>query len=230
MKNQFFADNRDLFKFDLVQILKNNIYQQNQIYYIPMLTENDGTNNGGQTDRSKAKAGYENKKLLKYLDKCIRTGKRNIKEIKEYYSIEKIDINIYREEDDYFNHTKRDDYFKQAIKDLSNNSLILVDPDNGMEVDRSNEKHILFSELLALYGSMADNSILMIYQHFPRIKHRKYIRRRLKDIKTHIVSKVITQFISDNEIIFFLLTKTPAMSKKIGKIINNYKNKYKDLY
>ncbi len=229
MKPQFFADNRDLFKFDLAQTLIDNIEQLSQLYYIPMLTPNDNKKHGEQTAREKAKAGYKNKSLIKYLDNCLKTGRRDIREIKQYYHSQKIDINIFKEAE-YFTHRERDTYIKQAIKGLPDNSLILVDPDNGMEVDRSNEKHILFSELHALYANKIDNSIVMVYQHFPRMEHREYIRRRLKDIKTHIISKVITQFISDNDITFFLLSKTPAMSKNVDKTIKEYNKTYKGLY
>lgn len=229
MKPQYFGDIRDLFKFDLSQVLIGSIKQLKQIYYIPMLTENDRRNDGKKVDYSSAKAGGENTDLIKYLRMCITNDRRNIREIGEYYRNKKINIEIYRDTG-YLKHTERRDYFVQANKGLPDNSLILVDPDNGMEVKRPKRRHILYSEIKTLYNEMSNESVLMIYQHFPRIKHNEYIKKRFRDIGEHIKPNCTPCFISDNDIIFFLLTKIPRMGKSVEKTIIKYNSTYKDLY
>jgi hypothetical protein len=96
MTNQFFGDNRDLFKYDLVSEIVSSINSINQFSFIPMLTKDYGSH-GNQINRDKAKAGFKNLKLKNYLDKCILNGKRNILCIKEYFWEGKTIINIFKE-------------------------------------------------------------------------------------------------------------------------------------
>jgi len=222
MKNQYFGDNRDLFKFDLAQTLTEKSQQQlNQIYYIPMLTPNTTKPDGRQTDRCRAKAGHKNVKLVEYLDNCISTGRRNIKEIKQYYHEENVKISIYQE-DEYFTHAGRPAYFSQINQSLLNNSLILLDPDNGMEVKSSDEKHILYTEIEMLYNHMNENSVLMIFQYFPRIEHNKYTIQRKEDIKRCVGKDVNVYSIADDVIVFFLIAKTPAIAENVKNTVTAY--------
>jgi hypothetical protein len=93
MRNQFFGDNRDLFKYDLIREIINGINNINNFTFIPMLTKNSGQH-GNQTDRKKAKAGFQNINLMSYLDNCIKQERRNIIEIKNYFEKEGILIEI----------------------------------------------------------------------------------------------------------------------------------------
>jgi hypothetical protein len=84
MRNQFFADNRDLFKYDLILEIVSTINLLNQFFFIPMLTQDHGTH-GNQINRHKAKAGFENSSLRNYLDECILKEHRNICHIINYF-------------------------------------------------------------------------------------------------------------------------------------------------
>jgi hypothetical protein len=81
MKNQFFGDNRDLFKYDIIYQIVQRIGQIRHFTFIPMLTEDSG-NHGNQIERKQAKAGFNNRELQKDLDKCINSNERNISKIK----------------------------------------------------------------------------------------------------------------------------------------------------
>ncbi len=83
-----------------------------------------------------------------------------------------IEMTIYYGEDSYFSHRKRQSYFAGIESGLLSKSLILLDPDNGLEVKRSGEKHVLYSEVKELYERMDEDSILMVYQYFPRVSRR----------------------------------------------------------
>ena len=82
MRNQFFGDIRDLFKYDLIAWLIQNIDNVDHFTFIPMLTEDDVKNHGLKTDYAKAKAGNKNVRLVKLLESCVNKGKRYIREIK----------------------------------------------------------------------------------------------------------------------------------------------------
>ena len=55
MKNQFFGDNRDLFKYDLILSVVKGVDQIRQFTFIPMLTKDYG-NHGNQINRRIARA------------------------------------------------------------------------------------------------------------------------------------------------------------------------------
>ena len=95
----------------------------------------------------------------------------------------------------------------------------------GQPLKRKNKKHILYSEVKDLYDRMDENSTLMIYQHFPRNeKNKKYLKRRSDELKDK--TKDLPIYISDNQIIFFLLTKNKVLKESLGKIISNYEESY----
>lgn len=229
MKNQYFGDNRDLFKYDLIEfILNNNKHRSiNGFTYIPMLTKNKG-NDGNKTHNPTA--GKYNKILRKFLEKCRDANRRNIVEIKTYFDLNhNVQVAIYGEnkKNEYFSRKNRAEYFENIGDTFLSNPLIFVDPDNGLQVTWSNEKHLLYSEVRSLYEGMNEKSILMIYQHFPRArnKYKDYLPEgRSKRLEEEMNDRPM--YISDNEIIFFFLTKNRTMKDQLAKDITLYKKLY----
>ena len=217
MKNQYFGDIRDLFKYDLILRIIQETGSINRFLFIPMLTENDNSKNGNEINYKNAKAGTRNKDLMTYLKKCVNENRRNITEIVPYFKSKGIEIYIHKGP---FSHGKRKSYFDRIRKKLSSQSLIFVDPDNGLEVGRSNKKHLLYPEVKDLYNCMDEDSILMIFQYFPREEHPKYLRKRSNELKE--LTENLPIYISDNEIIFFLLTKNDELKSQLEKIVNRY--------
>ena len=226
MKNQFFGDNRDLFKYDLILSVVKGIDQVKQFTFIPMLTEDSG-DHGNQIDRKRAKAGFNNGELQIFLDNCISSNVRNIVKINEYF-VKKGLKTISNKEDDNFTHINRNHYFSQLRIEYLENALVFVDPDNGLEIKKSGSKHILYSEIRELYENMNENSVLMIFQFFPREKRKQYIDRRIEELKN--ITKDIAIYISDNVIIFFFLTKNDIIKNQLKEIIKSYVYEYPSLY
>ena len=203
MKNQFFGDNRDLFKYDLIQHIIQGIKEIDKFSFVPMLTRNSGTH-GNQVERQKAKAGKYNYNLINYLDKCILENRRNITEIIKYYKQIGISTFIYREST-YFVKSLRRDYFNSIPESFLKNSLILVYPDNILQVKKSKEEHFLYIDIKKLYDSMNDNASLMIFQYFPRECHDNYTAKRRDELFN--ITKEVPSIISDNVIMYLFLTK-----------------------
>ena len=224
MKNQYFGDIRDLFKYDLILRIIQETGSINRFLFIPMLTENDNSKNGNEINYKNAKAGTRNKDLMTYLKKCVNKNRRNITEIEPYFKLKEIEIYIHKSPKP-FSHGNRKSYFDRIRKELFSQSLIFVDPDNGLEVKRSNEKHLLYPEVKDLYNCMDEDSILMIFQYFPRYKeHLGYLRKRSNELKE--LTENLPIYISDNEIIFFLLTKNDELKSQLKTIINRYLRDY----
>lgn len=84
MKNQYFGDIRDLFKYDLA--LKVCQELDLGFTFIPMLTAPDGRTDGNQIDYAKAKAGFNNSALLAFLSDCVKKNQRDVKQLGEFVS------------------------------------------------------------------------------------------------------------------------------------------------
>jgi hypothetical protein len=224
VKNQYFGDNKDLFKYDLVlMIMQAGLVKH--FTFVPMLTEPDGTNHGGKADRSYARAGTGNKELVNFLDECINRGQKDIEQMAGFFQRYGIKMTIYYGEDGYFSHRKRHSYFIGIESGLLSKSLILIDPDNGLEVKRSGEKHILYSEVKGLYERMDEDSILMVYQYFPRAPRQQYLNDRTQELKER-VSGDYPVCIYDSEIAFFFLTKSESLEHELIHVISDYSKRY----
>ncbi len=221
MKNQYFGDNRDLFKYDLIYRIINDSLVKH-FTFIPMLTKDDGTEQGGERDRSKAKAGRRNCELVRFLNQFGDKDKRDIKQLKGFFGkLVKIDKG-----DEYFSHEQREEYFKRIENDLPSKSLIFVDPDIGLQVKRTRDKHIKYSEVKSIYKHMDNSSILMIFQFIPREVREAYFSRISGKLKEEAEDSPI--YISDNQIAFFFLAKNKSLKESLCKVITKYKRIYQD--
>jgi len=223
MKNQYFGDNKDLFTYDLIlQIMRSGLVEH--FTFIPMLTSNDGTGHGARCRRDKAKAGIKNRELVAFLDECVNGGRRDISQLEGFFGKHGIEMKIY---DRGFSHQERQDYFGQIGGRLLSDSLIFVDPDIGLEVKKSGEGHILYSEVKDLYQRMDDSSILMVYQYIPRQPRQEYLNNRCEELKEKVAGDYPI-CIDDNEIAFFFLTKDKSLEHSLLHVIEDYAECYSE--
>lgn len=101
MKNQYFGDIKDLFKYDLAKVILRGIPSLKRITFITMLTENDERSDGNKL-HYQGKAGCNNLRLVSYLGESVVHGRRNVSEIKDYFEYQDMEIYIYGERDFYF--------------------------------------------------------------------------------------------------------------------------------
>jgi hypothetical protein len=227
LKNQYFGDTRDLFKYDLILelLLKSNFLER--FTFIPMLTERAENLHGKRTNYDNARSGTRRKELIKLLRRCIAENRRNIVELEGFFRSlrlpRRVEFEIYRK-DEFFSHETRARYFSEISGQLMSRSVILVDPDIGLEVKsmkNREEKYVTYAEVELLFSRMDRNSLLVIFQFVPRVKRRKYfiqIGRKLKRILRG--SSIV--YVSDNQVVFFILTKTLEVQNHVANTINEY--------
>jgi len=224
MKNQYFGDNKDLFTYDLIyHIMQSGL--ASHFTFIPMLTSNNDKGHGAKNNRDKARAGTRNKDLMGFLDSCVRENKRDIRQLESFFAGYGIKMTIYAGKDGYFSHQQRQQYFDQIGEELLTGALIFVDPDVGLEVTNSGEQHILYNEVKSLYERMDEDSILMLFQHFPHVEHHEYLHRRAEEL-TERISGDEPICVDDNKIIFFFLTKNEALEQSLTHLIQEYAESY----
>ena len=240
MKKQYLGDVRDLFKYDLIQQILKGVSSLQKFTFIPMLTENeprsgDGNKRNFARAKKKGRSGTNNEKLMEALKKYkeIDPNKRDFTEIEMHFKSESIEMLLYEDKGrEYFDHSPGDEYFKNIPESLLHKSLVFVDPDIGLQIKNSTEKHLLYREVEYLYGRVDkdSDSILMIYQHFPRARH-KYQEYSPEGRSNKLEEEIgdLPIYISDNEIIFFLLTKNDELRSQLERIVERYKRDYPNL-
>jgi len=225
MKNQYFGDVNDLFKYDLVEWLALNMGGIERFTFVPMLTPNDGSGEGNKLDYAR-RPGSNNASLLEYLEDRVVKHKRDISQIERYFRVCGLEAYVHEGSCTFFAHAVRTSYF-QSIEDCHlAKAIILVDPDNGLEIKRSREKHILLCEVESLYDRMSGGSVLMIFQHFRREPRALTLEKASAQLQS--VCSTVPAWLCDQHIAFFFLARNKQTRRNLGKALQAYKEQYPD--
>jgi len=96
-------------------------------------------------------------------------------------------------------------YFKEIAKENLDDAVVFLDPDNGLEVkstgDGNGDKYVRSDEVELIYSRMGENSVLVIYQHLPRL-HRKLFLYSTFSRQVEKLGCAVPVSISDNMIAF----------------------------
>jgi hypothetical protein len=234
MNRMFFGDVRDLFKFDLVRHIMKAFPELLSFTFIPMLTE-EGSATGMKLTatkdlglaQKKGRAGTRNRELMEDMGRLqeIEDDLEYFHGIQSYFKKENIIVDVLHK--DTFSHENRVNYFNRVFEKFPAESLIFLDPDTGLEVKNPTQKHLLFDEVKKIYDRMDTRSILMIYQHLPRVTRAGYIEKRCRELTA--ISHSRPETITDNEIVFFILTKNSLIRTRLCAVLGSYADTYNTL-
>jgi hypothetical protein len=234
MNHRYFGDTRDLFKFDLVRHIMKSLPELEGFTFVPMLTETNDTKNRKSaryndldTAYRSGKAGSQNRELKDHLERLqeISDDVEYLDGIVTYFTREKIRIDITGRQK--FTSRNQDSYFRSIFEAFPGNSLIFLDPDTGISESKADQKHVLLADIKKIYDHMDQGSVLMIYQHFPRVNHEKYVRRLCTQLEECTGSGTV--IITDNEIVFFLLAKNQKLESRLRNTLECYADTYPGL-
>src|SRR5712692_8440713 len=130
MKNQYFGDKRDYFKYGLLEALATSVDSIDQLSCVWMLTPPVANNDG----RKAFVPHPELTRLTAFVQSCQANGIADVAEMKRYFGDQAFRFFSYGDGADcYFTPMNRSDYFRD-IPDLAlRKSLVFFDPDNGLE-------------------------------------------------------------------------------------------------
>ncbi len=231
MNRMFFGDLRDLFKFDLVRHIMKAFPELGNFTFVPMLTEDEekiGIKKGAKRDlalaQKKGKAGTKNLELMKDMGRLqeIDDDLEYFRGITSYFKKENIIVDVLHK--DTFSHENRENYFNWMFANFPAKSLIFLDPDIGLEVRNPTQRHLLYEEVKRVFDRMDNDSVLMIYQHLPRVTRAGYIAKRCRELAD--VTGCMPETITDNEIVFFILTKNPRVRTRLCAVLGDYSSQY----
>jgi hypothetical protein len=193
-----------------------------------MLTENKVNGkekNDGNKRNFENAIGGKNAKLSKFLKEYHDPIRRDVTKIKEYFDTKEIPLNCFNGK---FTHSEREKYFSEISKSDLNNHLIFFDPDNGLEVKKSNHKHVKFLELLKFYEEMDKKSIIVVIQFKSREKWEEKTLpnkfAKFKDVFPDDLPNV--NCIYGQGIAFFIIAKTNERSIDVQDALKKYKSCY----
>jgi hypothetical protein len=223
MKDQYFGDKRDYFKYDLMIFLAQMLPGIQRFTFIPMLTCNDGLGHGGKTNF--AQAGGK-PALYMFLQKCVNEQRRSVAQLRTFFAEHRFKFEYCHYHDKLrFAHQKRESYFEGIPGDFLQHTVILVDPDNGLEVKAvgpsKGHRYIRYDEVNNIYLRMSESSIFVIFQFFPRIQRQPYLRRRFQELHSALQCPFPIA-ISDNEIAFIILAKSNERRTRVLQLLKDY--------
>ncbi len=207
MKNQYFADRRDFFKYDLLLELMEAGSSLRRLLFVPMLTAPDGRTDG----RLKTyPCGARRPDLYAFLQDCRSRGVCDITELRRFFADRTFQYVPFAD-DCYFRHESRDAYFA-AIPDAAlRGALVFLDPDNGLEVGSmgpaNGHKYVRFAEMAGLLARGDESSLMLVYQHLPRRPRVPYLAARSAELQSKLAIPP-PLCLADGQVAFLLLART----------------------
>ena len=104
-------------------------------------------------------------------------------------------------------------------------AVVLVDPDDGLEVKSSRpgnfHKYVTYAEVRNLYKRMDDGSVLILYQHHPRV-HRKTLLYHLHYRIQKELRCPLPVTVSDGQIALIAIARNVKRRQQVEKAVSDY--------
>ncbi len=209
MKNQYVGDENDYRKYGLLRCLARGA--EMSIGVVWMLTEDDGSKDGGKIDYLEKPWEWEHHdgSLFNGLKDIVKgSGERNVRQVKDLGLLPRAD---------YFEEVLIDDvqrrrlFFAKGLERLAGKDLLFFDPDNGMEVPskplgikgrKGSCKYLYFPEIKEAFQR---GHSLLIYQHFAHEKRQTYIQQRASGLFNKVLGVDAIFSFSTSNVCFFLM-------------------------
>jgi hypothetical protein len=176
MKNQYFGDINDYRKYGLLRALCGD---ELSLAVCWMLTADDGSADGRRLeylDRPRLFRPFDSA-LFDFLEEAVaRDRVRDVRRIESSGLLGDAVFHRTLLADDL---AQREMFFTEALRLARGRELLFFDPDNGLEVKsigagrRDSCKYLYRAELAAAWKA---GHSLLVYQHFPRVSRRRYLR------------------------------------------------------
>lgn len=168
MKNQYFGDRRDYFKYDVLEQLATDVNDLQQLTCLWMLTPPDGTGQG----HVPFVPDPELPQLTAFFRAKLRWSEPTqprVGDMAVYFEGRPFRFFSYRDDRDDFGPATRSEYFDSVPDEALQRAVVFFDPDNGMEPGRATEKHLRFEELGGVLARMDRNSVAVVFQYSRRV-------------------------------------------------------------
>lgn len=201
MKDQYFGDSRDYFKYHLLEELMGNVQGLERLLCLWMLTPPDETREGNV----RFVENSELPTLTAFLRGHLDAGDRRIRHMREYFAGQGLEYIPWGDEPPYFPAGKRYDYFGTIPDDHLRHALVFFDPDVGLH-EAPTKKHLSFDELAGVYDRMENGSVAVVFQYW--VRRKGFWNTRAEEIATRLASPVA--YVAEPSVAFYVIPKSPA--------------------
>jgi hypothetical protein len=217
MKNQYFGDKRDYFKYGLLEALTLGIPGLEQLTCLWMLTRPIENNDG----KKPFVAHADDSRLAAFLEACRSREVHDIRAIQGYFQGIGCRFFSFRDQpQDYFSRENRSEYFRVVPQEALQRSVVFFDPDNGLEPEGgAGSAHLRYRELNQVFNRMDIHSVAVVYQHLPRIKGSVFWPAVAGKIRKHLNSPV--GFIAEGDLAFYVSPRDPSMFEAVMSILRS---------
>jgi hypothetical protein len=225
MKNQYFADRRHLFKYDLLlDVLADVPALARRLTYVPMLTPDDPR---GEVARTPTVAGRRRPHLASFLTQ----GMRNISTLRAFFAVEGVRYSPYRDTT-YFDPNDRSEYFGSIPAPQLETGLVFVDPDLGLATGNEENlrrtghgAYLLYPEVVSLSGRLGESAVLIISQHLspddePVVDS---ILGRAQELSQRLDWPGVA-YVTDEEVVFFGLGRSAEVHRALVRAFERHGN------
>jgi hypothetical protein len=224
MKNQYFGDKRDYFKYCVLTLLMQRHAMFRQLTCIWMLTPPAGNTDGNKPFR--ILPGCED--LAEFLRRSRAEQRQDIRELRVQFHAMGLNYFAYGDSpQEYFTNTNRVAYFDSIPMAALTESLVFLDPDNGMEpTGRATPAHLRYGNLESTFSRMGGSSAIVVYQHLPRIPAKRFWPTVAGRIESRLRAPVIT--VAESDVALFVVTADEALSAHLTDTLRFHQQRAAD--
>ncbi|WP_103020141.1 hypothetical protein [Salinibacter altiplanensis] len=230
MKNQYFGDINDYYKYGLLRALLRPASMDLLVGW--MLTPDEGSTDGRKTSYLDRPDRYRSldPELFDFLSRAVQNDqRRGVSAIEETGLLPRAS---------YFSRfipdgrNERSGYFDALLS--MGGDIIFFDPDNGLEIKskdrghKSSSKYLFFDEVQRTWSS---GRSVLIYQHFPRVGHEAYTKSRLQDLR-RITSGPWISSVRTSHVLFLLAAQpehAPPLEAGIEEVRESWGREFKEV-
>jgi hypothetical protein len=214
MKNQYFGDRRDYFKYDVLERLAAELPEIEQLTCLWMLTPPDRTGQGAVPFIPDP----ELPELTAFFRRRLDSGdarQARVGEMRGYFEDRPFGFFSYRDDREDFGSATRSEYFASIPDEALRRSVVFFDPDIGMEPGRATEKHLRFQELGSALARMDADSVAVVFQYARRVMDfwnlmaREFMRRLNRPV-AHIAEATLA---------FYVLSGSPDRRDAVRELL-----------
>ena len=207
MKNQYFGDVNDYMKYGLLRsIIRVTKFR---VLVAWMLTPDDGSPDGNLTSYLEKPVEWRHHdselfdEMVAIFSNPGRKPERRVDLIENTHLLKGAE---------YFENcvpdspSSRDKWFESLSERMRGSELVFLDPDNGLEIEskpygrKESSKYVFWKEVEESWSS---GKSLLIYQHFPRVDHLSFVRRKLSCMKRKLPSAHVAAF-STSRVVYLM--------------------------
>lgn len=226
MKNQYFADQRDFLKYDLLVELVENTPGVCRLTSIPMLTPNDDT---GEGDVLTYVMGSRRPDIYHFLRYCLARGDRNIRNLRTLFQGRHYAYYCHREDCPYSYESRRE-YFTSVPSRALQDAVVFVDPDTGIETStdaymrgKGIGRYLFWDDIIQLCSRMNGPSVLVLYQHLQR--NADLVVQNMRDKSIALCGRINVPSVSvldDGDVAYVIASRSPGTMAHLAQSLPAY--------